>query len=110
MKLKIFSIITYHSIARFSDGNYTSLPQIDIFKIYEAKQIKYYFKKILYNTLINKTKSISHFYSLNYHPGNILTMIKRYRNNKEFEGAVNSFKKFLDLSMFELKLKEQTDR
>lgn len=94
-----------YEIARFSDGNYTSLPQIDIFKIYETRQITYHFKKILYNSLINKTRSINYFYSLYYHPGNILAMIKLYRNNKEFKMAISSFMKFIDLSMFELKLK-----
>ncbi|WP_300604785.1 hypothetical protein [Niabella sp.] len=94
-----------YDIAKFSDGNYTSLPHVTVFKIYEAKQISHHFKKILYNTLINKTRSINYFYSLYYHPGNILSMIKVYRN-KEFNAAINSFKKFLELSMFELKLKE----
>lgn len=93
-----------YDIARFSDGNYTSLPEIDIFKIYVANQISYHFKKILYNTLINKTKSINYFYQLYYHPGNILTMIKLYRNDKEFKAATNSFRIFMSLSMFELKL------
>jgi hypothetical protein len=94
-----------HDIARFSDGYYASLPDIDIFKIYEAKQISYHFKSILYNTLINKTRSINYFYSLYYHPGNILSMIKLYRNDKEFKTAINSFKKFISLSMFELQIK-----
>jgi len=93
-----------HEIAKYSDGNYASLPEIEIFKIYDLKQIKHNFKKILYNTLINKTKSISYFYSLYYHPGNILAMMKRYRNDKEFETATKSFKRFMNLSMFELEL------
>ncbi|SNR33966.1 hypothetical protein [Lutibacter flavus] len=92
-----------YEIAKYSDGNYTSLPEIDIFKVYEPKQIKYYFKKILYNTLINKTKSINYFYSLYYHPGNILAMIKLYRNDKEFKDATKSFERFLNLSMLSLK-------
>src|SRR5690606_29637334 len=33
-----------YDIARFSDGNYTSLPHTTIFKIYEAKQISHHFK------------------------------------------------------------------
>ena len=47
-----------YEIAKFSDGNYTSLPEIDIFKIYESKEITENFQEILYNSLINKTKSI----------------------------------------------------
>lgn len=97
-----------YEIAKYSDGNYTSLPEIDIFKIYEPKEISENFQEILYNTLINKTKSINYFYSLYYHPGNILTMIKIYRNDKEFEQAVKSFERYMNLSMINLKIKSQT--
>ncbi|CAM1346945.1 hypothetical protein [Tenacibaculum insulae] len=97
-----------YEIAKFSDGNYTSLPEIDIFKIYESKEITENFQEILYNSLINKTKSINYFHSLYYHPGNILAMIKIYRSDKEFKVAVNSFEKFINLSMFNLKIKACT--
>ncbi|GAK89309.1 reticulocyte binding-like protein 2b [Nonlabens ulvanivorans] len=93
-------------IARYSDGYYSSLPNINIFKIYEPSEINKKFKAILYNTLINKTKSINYFYALYYHPGNILTMIKLYRNDKEFIEASKSFEKYINLSMFNLKLGE----
>lgn len=94
-----------YDIAMFSDGNYTSLSDTAIFEMFDRKQVTYYFKKILYNTLINKTRSINYFYSLYYHPGNVLSMIKLYRNNKEFQMAVASFNKFMNLSIFELKIK-----
>jgi len=94
-----------YEIATCSDGNYTSLSEFEIFEIYTAAQINRSFKKILYNTLISKTKSINYFYSLYYHPGNILTMIKLYRNDKEFKTAIKSFEKFINLSMFKLNLK-----
>ncbi|WP_299782717.1 hypothetical protein [uncultured Formosa sp.] len=97
-----------YEIAKFSDGNYTSLPEIDIFKIYDSKEITENFQEILYNSLINKTKSINYFHSLYYHPGNILAMIKIYRSDKEFKVAVNSFEKFINLSMFNLKIKACT--
>jgi len=97
--------LSAHEIAKYSDGNYTSLPDLEIFKIYSTSQINRSFKKILYNTLISKTKSINYFYSLYYHPGNMLTMIKLYRNEKEFKSAIKSFEKFMTLSMFRLKMK-----
>jgi hypothetical protein len=97
-----------YEIAKFSDGNYTSLTEIDIFKIYESKEITENFHEILYNSLINKTKSINYFHSLYYHPGNILAMIKIYRSDEEFKVAVNSFEKFINLSMFNLKIKACT--
>lgn len=94
-----------HEIAKYSNGNYTSLPELEVFKIYSLTQINQNFKEILYNTLISKTKSINYFYSLYYHPGNILAMIKLYRNEKEFKTASMSFERFINLSMFRLKLK-----
>lgn len=95
-----------YDIAKFSDPHHSSLSNIDIFKIYDTKQVNYHFKKILYFSLINKNKS-NYFHSLYYHPGNILTMIKYYRGDKEFKKAIRSFQKFIELSMFDLKLKEQ---
>ncbi|HIC8755354.1 ATP-binding protein [Elizabethkingia anophelis] len=93
-----------YDIAKFSNGYYASLSEVDIFKIYEPKEISYHFKKIIHNSLINKTKSIDYFYSLYYHPGNILAMIKQYRSDKEFKSIIKSFQRFIELSMFELKL------
>jgi len=92
-------------IAKYNDGNYTSLADIDIFRIYEPEQINMDFNKILYNSLINKATNINYFYALYYHPGNILTMIKLYRNDEEFKIAIRSFEKFLNLLMFSVKLK-----
>lgn len=97
-----------YEIAKYSDGYYSSLPEINIFKIYEPSEIDSNFKNILYNSLINKTKSINYFYALYYHPGNILTMIKIYRNNKEFKEATKSFEKYINLSMISLKTKSQS--
>ena len=93
-----------YEVAKYSDGYYTSLPEIDVFKIYEPKDINENFREILYNSLINKTKSINHFYALYYHPGNILTMINIYRSDNEFKEAVLSFKKYIELSMFSMKI------
>lgn len=94
-----------YEVAKYSDGYYASLPEIDIFKTYEPKEIKENFQEILYNSIVSKTRGMSFFYYLFYHPGNILTMIKLYRNDKEFKEAVKSFEKYISLSMFDLKIK-----
>lgn len=88
-------------IAEYSDGYYTSLPNIKVFEHYTYEQINHDFQKILYNSLISKTKS-NYFYFLWYHPGNILTMMKKYRSEQEFEIAIKSFEMFMKLSMFTL--------
>lgn len=91
-------------IAKYSNGNYTSLSEIEIFKIYKPEEIQKNFKSILYNSMTTKTHNINYFYSLCLHPGNILAMIKLYRNDKEFKFAVKSFEKYLSLSMFDFTL------
>lgn len=95
-----------YEIAKYSDGYYASLPEIDVFKIYNPKEIKENFQEILYNSLVSKTKGMNFFYSLFYHPGNILTMIKFYRNDKEFKEAVKSFEKYISFSMFSLHIQK----
>lgn len=90
-------------IAKYSNSNYTSLSEIDIFKMYKPEEIQRDFKAILYNSMTTKTQSINYFYSLYYHPGNILAMIKQYYNDREFKPAAKSFEKYINLSMFDLK-------
>lgn len=91
-------------ITKFADDNYTSLPEINVFKIYDPKQVSVGFKKILYNSITSKTKGSSYFHSLYYHPGNVLAMIKLYRKEEDFKIAAKSFEKFLTLSMFDIRI------
>lgn len=91
-------------ITKFADGNHTSLPDINVFKIYDKVQVFDDFLYILYNSITSKVKGSSYFHSLFYHPGNILAMIKSYRKEDEFRKAAKSFEKFINLSGFEIKL------
>lgn len=93
-----------YEIAKFSDGNYGSLPELDIFKNYEKEEISQYLHQILYYSITSRPKGSSYFYYLFHHPGNMLSMIKLYRSDKEFKLAIKSFQKFINLSMFDLKL------
>lgn len=88
---------------KYSDGNYSSLSELDFFKDFTKPQVSWYFKKILYNSLISKTQNSKYFFYLFYHPGNILQLIKLYRNKRELKMAIGSFEKYLELLMFNLK-------
>jgi hypothetical protein len=94
-----------YEIAKFSDGDYGSLPELEIFKFYTAKEMSRDLGKILYYSITGRTKGASYFYYLFYHPGNMLSLIKCYRSDKEFKLATKSFQKFINLSMFDMNLK-----
>lgn len=98
------SITSPHVLAKYSDGNYTSLPDMEIFKPYSIAQINKDFKNIIFYSLTGKTRGSSYFYSIYYHPGNILVMLEKYRSDKEYLRAVKAFQQFMNLSMFELTL------
>lgn len=91
-------------VVRFADGNYISLADLKVFEIFKPIEVKRHFQSILYNSLISKTQSINYHHAIFMHPGNVLVLINKYRNRKEFYNAVISFKKFLELSFFELAL------
>ncbi len=91
-------------VVRFADGNYISLADLKVFEIFKPIEVKRHFQSILYNSLISKTQSINYHHAIFMHPGNVLVLINKYRNRKEFNNAVISFKKFLELSFFELDL------
>lgn len=93
-----------HEIAKTSNGYYVSLADIRLYNIFTKEQVSLEFKKIMFYSLICKTTSINYFYSVYYHPGNVLAMIKLYRNDNEFKDAIRSFDSFINLSMFCLKL------
>ncbi|MCT3945705.1 hypothetical protein HZQ28_12425 [Elizabethkingia anophelis] len=89
-------------IARFSDNNYSSLTDVKVFEIFEDQEVSNNFKEILYNAIIGKTFRIDYTHALYYIPGNVLYMINKYRDKKEFEAAVKSFETFMELSLVTL--------
>ena len=93
-----------YEIPKYSDGNYTSLPNIDVFEIFDREDVKLSFQQILYRSLIHKTKTLNYFFYIYYHPGNILAMIKQYGNKAQFKMAALSFEKFIKLSSFHLEI------
>lgn len=95
-------------VTKFSDGNYTTLPSIDVFGIYSLEEVRQNLNAILYNSLIGKTNSIKSFHSIYYHPGNVLALIDKYGDKTLFKKSTKSFLKFINLSLFEMKLNKKT--
>lgn len=89
-------------VAKLSDGNSSCLAEVQVFDIFEKKEVANNFKEVLYNAIIGKTKRIDYNYILYYTPGNVLYMIDKYGNKKDFEAAVKSFKTFMKLSLVSL--------
>lgn len=89
-------------VAKLSDGSSSCLVEIQVFDIFEKKEVANNFKEILYNAIIGKTKRMDYNYILYYTPGNVLYMIDKYGNKKDFEAAVKSFKKFINLSLIDI--------
>ncbi|MET3535782.1 NACHT domain-containing protein [Chryseobacterium limigenitum] len=88
--------------AKFADSESSSLVFTELFEMFEKKEVTDNFKEILYNAVIGKTWRGEYSFLLYYTSGHILFMIEKYRNNNEFEEAVKSFKKFIQLSLIDI--------
>lgn len=88
--------------AKFADSESSSLIFTELFEMFEKKEVTENFKEILYNAVIGKTWRGEYSFLLYYTSGHILYMIEKYRNKKEFEEAVKSFKKFIQLSLIDI--------
>lgn len=74
----------------------------ELFEMYEKEEVTVNFKTILYNAVIGKTWRGEYSFLLYYTSGHILYMIEKYRTKDEFEKAVKSFKKFIQLSLIDI--------
>ena len=89
-------------VAGFSNGNYSALADLDIYKLFEEGDIRKNIKPILYNAILGKIKSINSFYDLYYFLGNVPKLVVDYKVEDDIEELFNSFTSFLDLSMLNL--------
>ncbi|WP_159476487.1 hypothetical protein [Chryseobacterium sp. 18068] len=88
--------------AKFADSESSSLVFTELFEMYEKEEVTVNFKTILYNAVIGKTWRGEYSFLLYYTSGHILYMIEKYRTKDEFEKAVKSFKKFIQLSLIDI--------
>lgn len=94
--------ITLVDSSKLAHGESSSLAYTELFEIYEKKDVTNNFNEILYNAIIGKTWRGEYSYLLYYTSGHIFYMIEKYRSKNEFEEAVKSFKKFMQLSLIDI--------
>lgn len=94
--------LTPQDVAALSDGNYSCLSDISVFEIFEKNEISKNFNEIIFIALTTKTKRIDYYYSIYDVPGNMLSMIDKYRTKEELYLAIKSFKKFIKLCHFNI--------
>lgn len=96
------SKLSPQEVATLSDGNYSCLSDISVFELFESDEITKNFNEIMFYALTSKTRKIDYYYSIYDVPGNMLSMIYKYKTKKEFELAIDSLKKFIQLSLFSI--------
>lgn len=92
-----------YEVAGFADDWYSVLADLDIYELFKRKSVVENIQKILYNAILGKVRSINSYCILCYLPGNIPRLIENYDINIEFNKLFDSFKIYIDMSLFELK-------
>lgn len=100
-------IKTPEVLAGYQDGWFATLADTQLFKVFNAKDVKDNFKSILYNGILGKVGANNSFPSLYYFPGNITKLIHEYEIDSDYKKLFNSFGTFLELSSFRLKNQEK---
>ena len=95
-----------YEVAGYADGWYSVLSDLEIYELFEHNSVVNNIQKILYNAILGKVRSINSYCSLYYFPGNIPKLIDIYNVDIEFRKLFESFKYFVDMSLFNLKNNE----
>jgi nucleoside-triphosphatase THEP1 len=94
-------------VASFTDGNYCSLSNLELFSVFSREEIAESMQAILYNAITSKLRTIDHFHILFYFPGNVIKIMHDNNVVEDFKDYFESFNTFLELSMFELNRKTE---
>ncbi len=89
-------------VAGFSNGYYSTLSDISLFRGFDKKEVKRRIKPILHNAMIGKVSSINSFHYLYYFPGNVPQLIDDFGIEVDYQKLFRSFSLFIELSMFEI--------
>ena len=89
-------------IAGFSNGNYSALSDLNLYKLFPKDDIRENIKAILFNALLGKINSINSYHTIYYLPGNLLQLVRYYKIRSDFEPFFRSFQVFMELSMFNI--------
>ncbi len=94
-----------YEIAGYTDGWYSVLADLDLYELFEKKSIVDNIQRILYNAILGKVRNIDSYCLLYYLPGNIPKLIDKYNIDVEFCQLFESFRYYIDMSLFDLKPK-----
>lgn len=83
----------------YLDGNYSTLTDIKIFKIYPKEDVSKNLKEIFYNAILGKASNINMYGSLYYFVGNLPKLINEYGAETDIIKLFRSFNIFLELSL-----------
>ncbi|MCH4551986.1 hypothetical protein [Aestuariibaculum lutulentum] len=92
-----------YEVAGFADGWYSVFTDLEIYELFERDSVVDNIQKILYNGILGKVRSINSYCSLYYLPGNIPKLIDNFNVDIEFSQLFESFKHYIDMSLFNLK-------
>ena len=91
--------LTLLEVAGYTNGNHSSLAELEIFDVFDKNEIKSNLSSIIYNAILGKINSINMYGSLYYLVGNIPRLVKDYDNEQSLIEMYDSFNTFLKLSL-----------
>ncbi|MNJ92216.1 hypothetical protein D3C87_98820 [compost metagenome] len=89
-------------VAKYRDDYYTALNQLELYKGFDKELVKKELKQIFINALSCKDKDSKYFGRVYYFPGNVIKMIKEYDPQRSLTEFYQSFKRYIELSSFEI--------
>jgi len=92
-----------YEVAGFADGWYSVIADLETYELFERNSVVDNIQKILYNAILGKVRSINSYCYLYYLPGNIPKLINNFNVDVEFSQLFESFKYYIDMSLFNLK-------
>jgi hypothetical protein len=92
-----------YEVAGFTDDWYSVLTDLEVYALFERNSVADNIQKILYNAILGKVRGINSYCLLYYLPGNIPKLIDNYNVDIEFSQLFESFRYYIDMSLFTLK-------
>lgn len=89
-------------VSLFTDGYYSTLSDLDVYKIFKKEEVRKNIKTILYNSITAKVQRINMYGTLYYFLGNLPRLLVDIDFNEYLPKLFKSFKEFLSLSLLKI--------
>jgi len=90
-------------IAGYTNGYYSVLADLEIFKAYKKHQVKEHASVIVHNALIGKIERINTYAYLFHFPGNFPKLMSIYDIDVDYSDLYKSFMSFLEVSLLNIR-------